>query len=87
MLDVRANCSLASCTTQPFVWRVFCPRGSVFLRGGEEAIRGVGRGPRGLAGPFHQVARVHAGPRILEALAASRVHSIRWRGSTRVLES
>ena len=26
----------------------------------------VPRGPRGLAGPFHQVARVHAGPRILE---------------------
>ena len=23
-------------------------------------------GPRGLAGPFHQVARVHADPRILE---------------------
>ena len=47
------------------------------MRGGE-AIRGVGRrgccagpagptqvprGPRGLAGPFHQLARVHAGPR------------------------
>ena len=53
--------------------------GQYCLRGGE-AIRGVGRGscagpagptqvprgPRGLAGPFHQVARAHAGPRILE---------------------
>ena len=23
-------------------------------------------GPRGLAGPFHQMARIHAGPRIVE---------------------
>ena len=70
MLDVRANCSLASCTTQPFVSVFSVHAGQYCLRGGE-AIRGVGRRERGLEsrGKFfvgsttgHHETRGHAGP-------------------------
>ena len=61
MLDVRGNCFIASCMTQPFVWRgstrvlrrSFAGSGGSF-RGGEaisgEAISGAG--PRGFRFPW-----------------------------------
>ena len=75
MLDVRGDCFIASCVTQPFVWRGSTwvlrrsfagSRGSVqYLRGGE-AVRGPKPRHAGLREEAlwpNCVARVHAGPR------------------------
>ena len=67
MLDVRGNCCIASCMTQPFVWRGSTRVPCRFLRLQEavlfvwrgstpQAIRGAGprgscAGPAGPAGP------------------------------------
>ena len=90
---ILESCSLASCTTQPFVWRgsTRVPRREAVLfawRRGHHR-RGATRVLRSCRGSHAG----HAALAALAALAASRVHSIRkrcgsivWRGSTRVLE-
>ena len=73
--SVGRACELFACVVHDIALCMACFLSTRIPRGHQR------RGSRGLAGPFRQVARVHAGPRILEE-ASERIWSPESRGSS-----